>query len=427
MQLSEQQRDAIGRAVMHSRGMLFITGKAGTGKSTVLREMKSSRAAIVLAPTGLAAVNVGGVTIHSFFGIKPGPVDDNTVGTLRDRSKKALKACGCIVIDEVSMVRADLLDAMDSCLRRTFDSDLPFGGIAIIAFGDPYQIEPVISSDAEALMIRDKYRSPFFFDALCLAGKNIATVELTQVFRQEEGSIFVSVLNAIRVGFDALEDALETINFRLQSVQDIDEYTIVLTMTNAKAEQINATRLRSIEGTYYVFVAEESGEWKGESPAPTELKLKVGARVMTVSNKRERGELIYSNGDLGTVVECDENQVVIELDNGREVTVETFTWERLKYEYSSIGGLTAVVIGSFKQFPIKLAWAVTVHKSQGQTYDKAHLLLEVRGFAHGQVYVALSRCRTLDGMTIERRLRSDDIVVRERVTEWLEEQRGVAV
>lgn len=425
VQLSEQQADAVDRAFMHRAGMLFVTGKAGTGKSTVLRELRSRRKAIVLAPTGLAAVNVGGQTIHSFFGIMPGPIDPAKVGPLGKRKREALDAAQVIVIDEISMVRADLMDGIDMSLRKTYERPSePFGGIPIVAFGDLYQIEPVVADEAESMMLADVYRSPFFFDAKCMEGGAIMALELSHIFRQDGDPEFIVALNAIRTGAVGFGDdgPLSTINSRVSDRALL--HAVWLTMTNARAERINARRLGLIHEPSTVYEAEQSGEWKGEAPAPKRLELKLGARVMTVANHSANGELVYSNGDLGYVTALRPTNVDVELDNGKQVNVEANEWDRLKYEYTRGAGLTAEVVGSFTQLPLKLAWAATVHKSQGQTYDRAHLVLETRGFAHGQAYVALSRCRTLAGMTLARPLTPNDVVVRERVTEWLEEQRA---
>ena len=429
MELSSEQRAASDRAFMMNSGLLFVTGKAGTGKSTVLRDLKSRRSLIVLAPTGLAAVNVGGQTIHSFFGLLPGPVDPKKAKALNRRKRAAIEAAGMIVIDEVSMVRADLMDGIDAILRMTMESPLPFGGIPIVAFGDLYQIEPVVGDDAEAQMLADLYRSYFFFDSCALSGGAVSTVQLEEVFRQQGDPLFISALNKVRVGDvdptvprPAAECALAIINRRVSDRALM--HAVWLTMTNARAEKINDRRLGLIDAPATVYEADEDGEWKGEVPAPRRLELKVGARVMTVCNKREYEKLVYSNGELGYVTECHLASVDVALDDGRTVNVAEYKWERIRYEYEKGVGLTAETVGSYSQLPLKLAWAATVHKSQGQTYDRAHLLLEVRGFAHGQAYVALSRCRSLAGMTLARPLTHADVVVRPRVTEWLSSQAG---
>jgi len=409
MGISFEQRQALSVAQNLTTGVLFITGKAGTGKSTILRELRDSGSYIVLAPTGLAATNVRGQTIHSFFGIRPGPLND--IRALGRRSRQALQAARAIVIDEVSMVRADLLDAMDQALRLTKGNDERFGGVPMIFFGDPFQIEPVVGNASEDQMLKERYPSHFFFDAAALLA-GFQLIELSTVYRQSGDPEFIEALNQLRQGDMR---GLETVNQRALAIPS--ESAITVTTTNARADAINAQRLRQIEGDVVTFEASKDGDYRGQAPAPENLQLKIGARVMVVANKD--GGRTYSNGDLGFVKDISETEILVELDRGRVESIELNQWETLAYTYEG-GKLSAEVIGTFTQFPLKLGWAVTTHKAQGQTFDSVHLTLETRAFAHGQTYVALSRCRSLAGLTLARELTSEDMFLDTRVSRWVD-------
>lgn len=400
--------------------MLFVTGKAGTGKSTALREIRKTNRLIVLAPTGLAATNVGGQTIHSFFGLRPGPIQPDKARGLKPRTRSALEESRAIVIDEISMVRADLLDYIDQSLRKTFDRpEAPFGGMPVVAFGDAFQIEPVVKDEAERAMLYEEYESPFFFDSKVLR-EGFSVVELTDVFRQNDPE-FVEALNSVRMGDDRHFDRL---NARVSDRAKVN--AVWVTLTNRKADALNARRLELVDGTSTVFHAEIDGEYPDHAkPAPERLEIKVGARVMTVANVRDDGN-DYVNGDVGVVTDISKDWIKVRLDDGRDRTVVKYDWETFKFDYEKGVGLTTEKTGGYSQFPLKLAWAATVHKSQGQTYDKAHLTLESNTFAHGQTYVALSRCRSLEGLTLARKLGSRDLMVSPRVIEWHESIGGAA-
>lgn len=408
MQISPQQQQALSAAQALSRGVLFITGKAGTGKSTILRELRRSGEYIVLASTGIAAQNVRGQTIHSFFGLRPGPLED--IRALGRRSSQALRAARAIVVDEISMVRSDLLDAMDKSLRLTTGKDERFGGIPMIFFGDAFQIEPVVSNSSEDQMLRDRYSSHFFFDSAALLG-GMEVIELDEVFRQAGDPEFIAALNQLREGDMS---GLSILNRRAFAIPKDD--SIYITATNAKADAINTQRLNQIDAPEFCYEASKVGDFRGQCSAPEFLKLKVGARVMIVANKD--GGSTYANGDLGYVVDLSETEILVELDRGGVELIELYEWETLAYTYEG-GKLSADIIGMFVQFPLKLGWAVTTHKSQGQTFDHVHLTLETRAFAHGQSYVAISRCRTLEGLTLARELTDKDMFLDSRVSNWV--------
>lgn len=423
-QLSKEQQSALSSALMHRRGMLFITGKAGTGKSTVLRELRKQCTCIVLAPTGLAATNVHGQTIHSFFGIKPGPIAQESPTPLSRKRKDVLENAACMVIDEISMVRADLMDAIDGRLRMTLNPEEPFGGLPLVVFGDLFQIEPVVSTTAEQQMLGDLYDSPFFFDSNAVVTGGLEVIELTEIFRQQGDPEFIEALNALREGDT---EQLGLFNGRVSD--RALKGAVWLTMTNERARRHNALRVEQLDGPTVTYRATVTGEFKGDAPADEVLEVRKQARVMTVANQYEEGRTMYVNGDLGYIQDLADEGAFVKMDDGREVGIVPYEWERIQYEYTRGQGLTAEVVGTFKQLPLKLAWAATVHKSQGQTYDKCHLVLEMRSFAHGQLYVALSRCRSLSGLTLARPLRPVDVLVNQRVIDWVQAQRsrGVSV
>ncbi len=399
---------------------LFVTGKAGTGKSTLLRYLASqlSLAHVVVAPTGIAAINVGGQTVHSFFRLRPGPLidKDEDVTLFRKGSPKSrlIKAMQVLIIDEISMVRADLMDAIDWSLRLNTGCEEPFGGKLCVFFGDLWQLEPVVTRGAEEAMIRDRYRSPFFFDAEVFARARLRSFELQTVYRQEGDPEFLEALNAIRRGDPS---PLELINERVgQPLRD--GAVITLTATNIRASTINQTRLAALGGTHRNYLANVTQEFGTEFPTDPHLTLKPGAQVMFVRNGRQ-----WVNGTLGTVKSVIDGEVTVTLEDGEDVAVSPVTWEKCAYDWdASAKRITRRVVGTFTQIPLKLAWAVTVHKSQGLTFDRVNIDFDRHAFAHGQLYVALSRCRSLAGISLCRPLSPRDMVLHPRVAEFEWEQ-----
>lgn len=420
---------------------IFITGKAGTGKSTVLRQLRDKAACIVVAPTGLAAINVGGETIHRFFGLRVGPL---TKGSVNSTNKFSLiDHADLIVIDEVSMVRADVMDGINWALQQTLDSTLPFGGKTVVAFGDMWQLEPVVGEDDKEFLDHN-YRSPFWFDAKVfqpnlLGSVEIETCELDEVFRQIGHPKFIDALNHVREGSVF---GLPYINTRVGMRPAPDETPVTITFGNKRAAVINDTKLGAIEGGSWIYEAEVQGVWKeNEHPAPAKLELKIGAQVMftrngqvmechevrvdigdglTVPQTAVMGARTIFNGAIGVVVGEHTLGPIIELPDGTQVIPEITEWEKLKYSYNKEAreiGTTAD--GVFRQFPLKLAWAITAHKSQGQTLDSVALELEMNAFSHGQLYVALSRVKSFDRLYLKRSLTSRDIKVHPRVREFL--------
>ncbi len=390
---------------------VFLTGKAGTGKTTFLRQLVKStfKRHVVLAPTGVAAINAEGVTIHSFFLLPFDPYLPDVPELLTEyqmpENKRSLKksrvdiirSLDLIIIDEISMVRADLLDAVDAVLRRYRRSSLPFGGVQLLMIGDVHQLAPVVT-DAERPYIERVYPSPFFFYSKALQRMRYVTIQFSKVFRQQDEQ-FLHILNSIRENKYSSE-LLRQLNQRYNpSVDSAAGDAIRLTTHNHQSDTINAKRLRELVSKQYAFDAEIIGDFpESMYPAERTLCLKEGARVMFVKNDISLDRNYY-NGKLATVSRIDgDDQITVVDDDGAEIEVHPATWENIKYELDSAEGqITQVVAGTFEQIPLRLAWAVTIHKAQGLTFDKV-IVDAAAAFAYGQVYVALSRCRTLQGL-----------------------------
>lgn len=394
---------------------LFLTGRAGTGKSTVLRRFveETDSNVVVLAPTGLAAINAGGQTIHSFFRIKPGPLelDDPEVPQFRPGHpiRKVIEEAHVVVLDEISMVRADLLDAIDLALRRNSkQSKEPFAGKRILFVGDLWQLPPVVSTPAEQEMLDSRYGSEFFFDSLVAQRAPMLAIELATIHRQASDPAFMDALNLLRSGDP---ESLPLFNERVIFGGGPPE-VLRLTATRARAAWINSQRLSEIAGPAKVYSADIMGTLREEElPAERLLNLKVGARVMFTRNGTE-----WVNGSLGEVTGLGEGTVQVRLDDGATVEAEPVTWEKRSYRWDpSERRIGSEIVGSATQIPLRLAYAVTIHKAQGLTFDKVHVDFDRRAFGHGHAYVALSRCRSLAGMTLERRLTEAELQTSERV------------
>ena len=400
----------------HTTDCAFITGKAGTGKSTLLKYFRATtkKNVVVVAPTGVAAINVEGQTIHSFFRFPPRLITPQ--GVPRLRHAKIFKKMDVLIIDEVSMVRADLLDGIDASLRINRNNSQPFGGVQVILFGDMYQLAPIVREEDLRQYIQENYGSPYFFNAKAFKAVNFQSVELQTVYRQPEAE-FVSLLNKFRMNtMDA--DDLDLINSRVTagSPGSGEEGVLTLTSTNAIAEKMNKTRLAALPSRMFEYEAQVSGDFE-ESLFPTQplLALKVGGQVMFLRNDPLKR---WVNGTLGQVSYLSANCVKVTAD-GTEHEIEPVSWEKIKYRYDEESKkIEAQVTGTFKQFPLKLAWAVTIHKAQGQTFDRVRIDLGHGAFAHGQVYVALSRCRTLKGITLKRSLTRRDVIFDEGMLDF---------
>ena len=406
--------------VEEGRRCLFVTGKAGTGKSTLLRHLRTHvlGQAVVLAPTGVAAVHVGGQTLHSFFRFPPQVLFPEAVRRL---SGGALyRNLRTLIIDEVSMVRADVVDAMDLFLRSHGpEAGLPFGGVQMVFFGDLHQLPPVVSPH-EVEAFRSLYESPWFFKARAFARLAYDRVDLKKVYRQKDRG-FLSLLNAVRGGEAEPED-LAALNGRMDlSFQPGEgDPHITLTATNLAADRVNGRKLEELGGGMALYPAALQGEFEPKLfPTDEPLALKAGAQVMLLKN-HPQGEWV--NGTLGTVAAMGPDAISVEIP-GRAagpVRVERAAWESIRYLLDpATGKILPKPVGRFTQFPLKLAWAMTIHKSQGKTFERVIIDMGKGAFAHGQSYVALSRCTTLEGITLRRPLSDRDLFLDPEVLEFL--------
>ncbi len=399
----------------------FITGRAGTGKSTLLQLFRktSKKRIAVVAPTGIAALNVKGQTIHSFFGFPPKLVDPRELR--KRRNHRLYKNIDVLVIDEISMVRADMIDYIDIFLRNNREVSLPFGGVQLLLFGDLFQLPPVVSSSFEKQYFSSHYPSPYFFSAFAFnnSGFQYHMIELRHVYRQEERN-FINLLDNIRLNHIDYDDLAELNSRHVNPENDI-KYLLTLTSTNSIANSINSRELNTLSTESFKYLSKISGNFSERNlPTDTILTLKKGAQVMFVKNDHQKQ---FVNGSIGQVSYLDNDiiKVIIEDIHGyeKEIEVVPHDWEMIKYEYNTdTNKLESKVTGVFTQYPLKLAWAITIHKSQGKTFDKIIVNLGRGAFEHGQTYVALSRCRTLNGIYLSKPITFKDILVDERVREY---------
>ena len=416
----------------HTGISIFLTGKAGTGKTTFLKALKehSSKRIIVVAPTGVAAINAGGVTIHSFFQLPLSPYVPGT--TFKDRydfgkeKRRIIRTLDMLVIDEISMVRSDLLDAIDNVLRRYRDPTLPFGGVQLLMIGDLHQLTPVVTPRDEELL-RPYYDTPYFFGSHALQQTSYVTIQLTHVYRQQDQA-FIDILNHVRDGVPTAED-LARLNARCKPmfIPKPEEGYIRLTTHNRMADSYNDNELHKLPGKRYVFKAEIEKEFPESSyPADVNLELKQGAQVMFIKNDPSPSHLYY-NGRIGHVVGFEEGKIIVKCPgDDYTISVEPAEWENTRY---AINEETKViepqVLGVFRQYPLRLAWAITIHKSQGLTFE--HAIIDASAsFASGQVYVALSRCKSLEGLVLASQIQPRNIIGDARVNDYIARQQTEA-
>ena len=411
--------------VQETNQTFFLTGRAGTGKSTFMKHIVETveKNFLVVAPTGIAAVNVGGVTIHSFFQFPLRPLLPNDeeikIFWKNSEKRKIISAMDTLIIDEISMVRADLIDGIDFSLRKNGGNpNMPFGGKQVIFVGDIFQLEPVtIKGSGEQTIINEIYGNPYFYNAKVFESIELVTIELQKVYRQTD-SEFVSLLDKVRIK-DISQADLDYINTRVFSQSQLNEndFAITLTTTNEISNNVNYQKLDELDADSFLYVADVSGEFE-ESKYPTdpELVLKVGAQVIFIKNDTARR---WVNGTIGQVCELTENDIKVRLKDGTSHFVEKRVWENLKYQYNKEKKkIEQEIIGTFEQYPLKLAWAITIHKSQGLTFDRVVIDFGSGTFASGQAYVALSRATSFKGLFLKQKLYSTDIYIDESIKEF---------
>ena len=403
-------------------GHLFITGRAGTGKSTLLQLFAGTtrKKHVVLAPTGIAALNVGGQTIHSFFGFPPKLLTQEEI--YRRKNYRMFLNLDIIIIDEISMVRADMMDNIDWFLRVNRGRNIPFGGVRMILFGDLFQLPPVIGNKVEAQFLRERYDSPYFFAASVWQKEStFDMIELEEVYRQDERR-FINILDNIRTN-EVDEYVIMDLNERYTEQIDESKFIITLSSRNAIVNEINRRHLAQLSGEEFTYLAKVSGNFPPSSyPAELGLKLKEGTQVMFTKNDPEKR---FVNGTLGIAKHLLPDKIIVEviLEDGSNVEIEVplLIWEIQKYKQEGTK-ISSEIVGSFEQFPLKMAWTITIHKSQGKTFDKVIINMGAKGaFEHGQTYVALSRCRTLEGVVLKKKLTPRDIMVDDRIVEYYEQ------
>ncbi len=400
------------REMEHSKRHFFITGRAGTGKSTLLKLFRdtSKKRVVVLAPTGISAVHVKGQTIHSFFRFPAHMQLDKHISKRRNR--KLYQSLDTIIIDEISMVRADLLDAINRFLQINRSDSRPFGGVQMIFFGDLFQLPPVVGSPEERQYLSMLYESPWFFSshAFDAMGTSFETIDLSTVFRQRDG-YFIRLLDAVRTG-EMDWDILEALNERVSPQPPVGNPFIYLCTTNRIADSINQKRLEELDGVLKQYDAKITGDFPDRrAPADPFLRLKEGAQVIFVKNDTE-GQ--YVNGTIGIVEKLGPESVTVKIhrpQGKKTIKVVRDEWEIIKYEISGDGQkIETKTVGTFHQLPLKLAWALTIHKSQGKTFEQVYIDLGRGAFESGQTYVALSRCTTLEGVHLRNPISPRDII-----------------
>lgn len=432
-ELTEEFKYAL-HVLNNTNESIFITGKAGTGKSSLLKYFKknTNKKLAILAPTGIAALNVSGQTIHSFFRFPPRLIDPSSIKPDYVRAE-IFKKLEILVIDEVSMVRVDLMHGIDIALRKNRNRlDEPFGGVQMVFIGDLFQLPPVLTEEYRKPIL-SKYKSEYFFDAPVFSDFTYCFVELTKVFRQSEEEFrFKELLNNLRTNQATYHDMV-LLNSRHKSNAGEHKESIFLTTKRRIARNINTEKLNLINSEELVYTGELRGKYvrlKDESeeklenklPAPYKLKLKKGAQIMMLSNDSGKR---WVNGTLGKISKLEQDNIIVNIE-GNKYSVDKVTWDEVEFRYNKEKDeLEEVVVAGFTQYPIRLAYAITIHKSQGKTFNKITVDVGTGAFAHGQVYVAISRCKTLEGIVLNNPIRDIDIIVDQRVLDYYSKVKSV--
>ena len=417
--------------VRDTNASFFLTGRAGTGKTTFLHYIREhvDKQFIVVAPTGIAAIVAGGVTIHSMFGMPLTPITKDTQFQINEGKWHVLKRVDTIIIDEISMVRCDIIDGIDTVLRTAMKNDLPFGGKQIIFSGDLYQLEPVVERNEKELIdfFQSEYGTitPYFYHAHVLQRIKLPKIEFTKIYRQNDMD-FQNMLNNIRHGRIYSEEINKINEIGLKNNESETKEQLILTSRNDTAERINQSHLEAIQAAVFTYRGIIEGVFQKNSfPAPEELILKEGTRVMFTHNDTEHK---WVNGTVGTISKLTDHSISVILDKGIEVSVNRVEWENIRYKYNqTTRKLESEVIGTFKQYPLKLAWAITIHKSQGMTFDKLKLDLSTGVFMPGQLYVALSRVCSLEGLYLTSPIRLHYIMSKPEIDKFLDDYNDIGI
>ena len=407
-----EEFESIVEQLENTKDHFYITGKAGSGKSTLLAYFRSvtQKNTAVLAPTGVAAIRVKGQTIHSFFGFPPKVIQTRHIKKVRQ--VELLQNLETLIIDEISMVRADVFDAIDYSLRvHRKKLTQPFGGVQVIVFGDLFQLPPVVNMDESSLLERIYPNGQFFFHSNIFQDAQFKTIELQNIYRQTDDH-FIYLLNAVRDG-SITNSQIDNLNDSLVENFEMDEGKIILTTTNARASGINQNYLKQLSSEEFSYRAQATGQFYKELfPTDEVLKLKKGAQVIMIKNDPEKR---WVNGSIGTIHDIAEKKIKVKI-NHKIYEVKKEKWDRIQYSYDDDQQeVLENVTGSFKQYPMRLAWAITIHKSQGQTFEKVIIDMSQGSFAPGQLYVALSRCISLEGIELLRPLKKSDVIVNKQL------------
>lgn len=419
----DPEQHAIFNIMESSHDNIFVTGKAGSGKSVLLKYFveHTAKEVIVLAPTGIAAIQVGGQTIHSFFAFDYTALEPEKVW-INDETAQILQKTDAFIIDEISMVRSDIMECINRKCQIARSNELPFGGVQMIVFGDLYQLPPVVAEEDVRHFLNERFGGSFFFNAPVIKDANIKIYELERIYRQDD-SAFQNMLNEVRVGAVS-QETLNRFNARCD-VSAPDDDILTIATTNKIVDKVNDSKFNDLPGTEYVYEAKINGD-TGQllNQLGNNLRLKVGAQVMMLRNYWQNGKLLWANGTLGEVAELSKDEVNVRI-NGIIHDVKRVTWETLKHKYDmKTKSITKEAIGELIQFPLCLAWAFTIHKSQGQTYKSVIVNFGKGAFLHGQAYVALSRCRFLNTLYLMQKLRKSDIIIDKSVVNFINKHKA---